>query len=170
MSQISFSMTKDIQQPENDIVKRFEEIIAKHGLPSFEELDKEFEIGTVEMPCAFLSRAIRMKIIERIDSYAKFLDEFLYHPDNSYATMYELKAFTEADREKLFDLFGKLMLVDRINMELNLELSEEKDIEFIKRVFHSWAEMKKDLLEMARKMRKVWETDRKDDEIISYFG
>ena len=155
---------------EEDCMKEIKELIDKHKLPDFEELDHEFEIITIEVPCNSFPKAIRQKIAEKIYFFAKMLEDILYHPDNTYATMYEAQAFNESERIKMHKLFRNLMFIERTNLELNLILDEEKDIELIKNTFDEWKQMKSELIKIVDKIKAVWKSGEKKSENVNYFG
>ncbi|PIN69227.1 hypothetical protein COV93_06355 [Candidatus Woesearchaeota archaeon CG11_big_fil_rev_8_21_14_0_20_43_8] len=154
---------------EDDIAKQMKGLIQKYSLPSFKDLDNEFEVGAVETPCSSLLSSVRNKMIERVGYFIKVLDDLLYRPDNSYANMHEVQGFSESERKSLFHLYKKLILLDRTSLELNLLLDEKQDADFIKRLFDVWQDVKPELLELVRKMKHVWENDETQDDTATYF-
>ena len=55
---------------EQEIKKRYEELVKKYKLPSFTSLNNEFEISTIEHE-EFLLREIRRKIDENPNEFAR---------------------------------------------------------------------------------------------------
>ncbi|MEE9525464.1 MAG: hypothetical protein V3V78_02545 [Candidatus Woesearchaeota archaeon] len=148
--------------------EKYQELSKKHNLPSFEELDKEFEISTIENE-EFLLREVRRKIIEKIEAYTKFLEEIL-QPETTLANMYEAKVFDEDERNEIFKLYQRLMSLDRLSMELALDENDDKTSKFIKDFFEEWNEIKENLSKFVKKAKEEWlkETDIKEK--LRYLG
>ena len=108
--------------------EKYQELGKKHKLPSFEEIDKEFEISTIDKD-EFLLREIRRKIDEKIELYAKFLEEIL-QPETTLSNMYESKEFNEHERNEVFKLYKKLMFFYRLSMETSVGEDDSKTSDY----------------------------------------
>jgi hypothetical protein len=147
--------------------EKYEELMKKHNLPSFEVLDNDFEINGIEDQ--MLLRGIRKKISDKVDYYAHLLDSFM-QPDNSFSSLYEIDAFTDLDRENLMSLYKKMMILQRELVKLNLNFGEEVDAKFIKGFFDEWKQLKKDLAKIIEKVQSSWCTDDLKGFNIDYLG
>jgi hypothetical protein len=150
------------------IKEKYQELSKKHKLPSFDEIDNEFEISTIEKD-DFLLREVRRKIAEKIEVYAKFLEEIL-QPEVTVCNMYESKAFDAKEREGLFKLYKKLMFLSRASVETAVNEDDNKTSEYINEVFKDWNQIKEDFLKFAKKSKECWlkESDIKED--LGYLG
>ena len=151
-----------------DIKKAYETVQKKYQLPSFEDLNKNFEISDIEEE-TFLLREIRKKIDDKVDTARCMLEEVL-QPDTTLAGIYESRAFSDDEKGELFDLYRKLMKLHRQAFELLMKNDDVLDAAFICHVAHIWEKFKKDLSDKTQKLQKSWEKDIEDNEKVGYFG
>lgn len=145
----------------------YEPLREKYNLPSKEELEKEFELDSPEDTQPL--RAVRKKMSEKLEQYVKFIDE-LMQPDSSFANMYEVRDFSDEDKEKAFKLFKRMMVLYRETVKLNLNLGEEKDAKFISGFYKAWKEMKPQLIDVITKIQDTWSSDDDKDIKQEYLG
>ncbi len=138
-------------------------------LPSFDALDTEFEISMIENHPTFLLREIRKKMTERIEFFAKVLEELL-QPEATMANLRESKDFTDKEKQEMFELYKKLMMMNRTSMEFALTGSDKDNVAFIIDVTKEWDKAKKQLLIATRKMKHSWTKNLHFEEEQSYFG
>lgn len=140
----------------------------EHGLPDLEVMDKEFEITTIEEE-RFLLREIRKKIDEKAEGITKILEGIL-HPDNTFSSLREADVFTDKEREKILELYQKLMYQHRKSTELGIEDSDKKNIEFINGFMEEWPKIKQEALESVSKLKESWTKDITKKEVVGYLG
>ncbi len=153
---------------EEKIRKKYEELKKKYSLPDFEELNKEFEISAIEHD-DFLLRQVRKKIIEKITVMSEILENFL-HPDTKISDIYECRAFSDKERDRIFELYKKLKIVEKESMELSLEPNDKTEAEFIEKILDSWIDIKKEMLFFIRKTKEFWKSESPDKTKEGYFG
>jgi len=155
-------MDKEIEQEYNKLSK-------KYKLPKFKELDDEFEISTFETP-KFLIRNILRKIAEKLEFYIEVIGN-LVHPDtSSISTMYEVRYFSDDEKNEMYNSFKKLMTSNRYIIKLILMNDEKRQTEFLKDFFVDWLTMKKELINYLDKMKESWEKESTIEEDLGYFG
>ncbi|MBI5065306.1 hypothetical protein HZA97_03640 [Candidatus Woesearchaeota archaeon] len=88
--------------------KDYEQLRKKYKLPSFEVLDKEFEISDIEEKTHLLSR-IRDKIIDRLEFLIKIIDRHLHPEIDSFAHAYECSCFSDEEKQELVKIYRELM-------------------------------------------------------------
>ncbi len=150
------------------IRNKYEALRKKYKLPGFDELDSEFEIGVIEAESGLL-REIRKQISEKV-SDVNSLFQTILQPDTNLVDLYESRVFDEPEKRRLFELFKRLMVVDRTLMELAIENDEKLDAAFIKSFAAEWKKTKPELLRFVRKLRDSWEKDTEDGEKAGYMG
>lgn len=151
-----------------EIEKTYEFLRKKHNLPTFKEIDEEFEISTIESD-KFLLREIRRKISERLEELCTLLEEIL-QPDTNVSFMYESGVFDEEEKKQVFNLYKKLMYLKRMCNEASITNNEQLDAEFINKIFSSWAEIKKETSSLMKKLRDSWLEDIETKLDLPYFG
>ena len=136
-------------------------------LPSLEDINREFEIAAVEEP--FVLQNIRRKMIEKVEYYAKIINELL-QPDSELVSMYEGKIFREDEKEGIYDVLKRLMFFSRLSAEAGLKADEKEEVKFICEFFKEWNKLKPNLLAVISKIKSSWEMDTELKEDLEYFG
>ena len=148
--------------------KRYESLRKKYKLPTLEELDSEFEISSLESE-TFLLREIRNKLGEKIRDVCGLVGEVL-HPEANLADLYESRIFDEPEKQRLFELYKRLMVADRQTAELSVQNDEKLDAAFIRDFSQEWTKMKPELVKFIRRLRESWEKDTEQGEAAGYMG
>ena len=155
-------MTNEIEQGYNKLRK-------KYKLPKFNEIDSEFEISKLES-ARFLIKNILRRIEEKLEFYIEVIGN-LVHPDaSSLSTMYEVRYFSDDEKNDVYMLFKKLMKANRSIIELILVSDEKKQTDFLKGFLNEWQDMKKELINHIGKMKDSWEKESTIEEDLGYFG
>lgn len=155
-------MTNEIEQGYNKLRK-------KYKLPKFNEIDSEFEISNLES-ARFLIKNILRRIEEKLEFYIEVIGN-LVHPDaSSLSTMYEVRYFSDDEKNDVYMLFKKLMKANRSIIELVLVSDEKKQTDFLKGFLNEWQDMKKELINHIGKMKDSWEKESTIEEDLGYFG
>lgn len=154
----------------NETEKQYNELRKKHRLPEFREINFEFEISDLE-ETNFLLRAVLRRIIERLDFYTTMMEEVLQPDTSNLYAMHEMRSFNDSEKKQMYELYTKLMSLNRMSIEVSLERDEKGEAEFVSNAFAEWKILKEELLKFVRKMRASWkseEADIKDD--LGYMG
>ena len=152
-----------------EIQKEYEKLSKKYKLPKFEDINPVFEISTLEN-ADFLLRGIIGKIVEKINFYTKFLEEFLQPDTSSLSSMHEIRFFSEEEKHRIYSLYKKLMRLDREAIETDLMQDEKREAGYISGTFNAWLELKNELLEYANKMKESWDKETSIEEDLGYLG
>ena len=140
----------------------------KYKLPSFNEVNEEFEISDIDKD-DFLLREIRRKIAEKLEIYMKFLEEIL-QPETTLSNMYESKIFNDAEREEIFKIYKKLMFLNRLSIETSVNEDDKKSSEYINIIFKEWNEIKSQFSKFVTKAKESWLKDIDIKEELRYLG
>ena len=163
-----FTLRLSLLKMEQKIKKKYNELKEKYSLPDFEVLNKNFEISAIEHE-DFLLRQIRKKIADKINAMCEFLEDLL-SPDTTMANLYEYKAFDDDERKKIFDLYKKFKVLEKLSLELSLNHDEEKDAEFINDFFSSWDKIRNEMATFVKKVKSFWENESTKEYKAGYFG
>ncbi len=148
----------------------YNKIRDKYALPSFDELNKEFNIEKIaENETDFLLREIRKFIAEKSSNYLRFI-EVVLNPANAPMFIFSVvKSLGSEDREKLTEIYKQLSKNEIELIGLDVEFSEEKDAAFIKEFYRLWQEIKKELLRIIDAIKKNWD-NKSEMRGKDYFG
>ena len=154
---------------ESDMIERYEELAKKHNLPDYDSLDLEFEIYALE-DAKYLLRAILEKMVRKIDDSVKILEDVLYPDSSSYSSIFETRAMSEADKDKILRLHKDLMIIVREALYLSMDYEEEELAKFICGILSKWQSIKPSLKKVALKLKQVWESENFENESVKYMG
>ena len=156
-------------QTNTEIEEKYNELRKKYNLPEFKELDFELEISDLEAT-NFLLRIIVRKIAEKLDFYASLLEEILQPDTSNLYAMHETRYFDEIEKEKMYNLYRKLMDYSRQSVIVALEHNERSEGEFISNFLNEWKDLRQELMIYVKKMKSSWgpETYMKED--LRYLG
>lgn len=153
----------------NEIETEYNKLSKKYKLPKFKEIDEEFEISSLETPNFLVRNALR-KTAEKLEFYIDVIGN-LVHPDaSSLSSMYEIRFFSDDEKDNMYNLFKKLMEANRNILELVLENNEKKQADFLKKFSIEWLDMKKELVFYIAKMKESWKKQSTIEEDVAYFG
>ena len=149
--------------------KAYEKLRKKYSLPSFDELNQDFEIEKLqERETETLTREIRRCIVDKNLSYLRFVEMFL---NPSQAPMFFLalvKSLNTDERKLLDELYAELGKYEIISIALDNEYNPEKDVEFIKDFFKKWQKIKKKFGDFMKGVEEGWErkAEKKDNNYL----
>lgn len=150
-----------------EIKKDYDKLAKKHKLPSFNEMDRNFDLSTIE---GMSLVNIRKKLVVRFGEYCDFLEGYLYPNNAGLVNFYENRFLTDADRESMSEIFKNLMIMIKESFVLDLGKNGKNDAEFIKDSFSKWGKSKKELLRLIKIMRDSWKEMDEMPNSKEYFG
>lgn len=150
--------------------KRYSEIQSKHNLPSFEQMNEDFNIErSSEYEFELLIREMRKYISDKLQNYMRFV-ETIIHPTNASMFIFSIiKTISEDDKKKLTEVYKKLARYEVELIDLDIQYSEEKEANFIREFFKVWQEVKKDMLDVVGVVRDNWDKEVEKNS-KAYFG
>ena len=151
------------------IEKQYSELRKKHRLPDFRELDLEFELSDME-DTKFILRNIIRQMAEKLEFYTKMLEEILQPDASNLYIMHEMRSFNEAEKNRMYELYRKLMHLNRNSIEVSLLQDENAQAQFINSAFEEWNGLKQQLVSYVKIMKEAWKSDTDTIEDIGYLG
>ena len=137
-----------------DLLKQeYEEFREKYTLPEFYEINKLFDIEDIDVETDFLLRKVRRVISDKVSNYLRFI-EVVLNPSNAPMFFFKLvKKLEGGDRESLSEIYEMLGDFEIKAISLDLDYSEEKEVEFIKEIFKVFNEVVRGkLIEIVEKL------------------
>ena len=154
-----------------DIKKEYDVFVKKYKLPSYEGLDKEFELlyfqNVIEIK--YPLRFVRRRILDKINWFLGFLQGLIQPNPGSLISLEESRFFTQEEKDKVVALIKKLIILQREGLLLDIDSDEKKDSEFIKEAFDKWMKHKKEIFSINVKIKEGWESEVKEER-GQYFG
>ncbi len=149
--------------------KDYEVLRKKHSLPTFEELNEDFQIEKMDPDSDFLIREVRRWVSEKSVNYLKLV-ETLMNPSNVPFFVYSIvKVLGKEEKDKLNEFYNKLSKRQVEIIKLDLVYNEKNEVKFIKDVFNEWKIMKVELFDIIDFVEK--NVDKKSEvNNPAYFG
>src|SRR3989344_6991757 len=141
---------------EFNLKKEYEALRKKYKqLPSFKELDNEFELSMNPLKeiyeVNYPLRWIRRRMVDKIGWVANFLQNVLA-PNPAFLVNIQESKFLESEREKIMVLLKDLMYLARRSMFFDLNLNDKTEAEFIASVHREWHGNKGKIIELVNKV------------------
>ena len=152
-----------------NIEEQYGKLTKKYSLPNFKEINKEFEISTIENE-QFLLKEIINKITDRIDFFSSLLEDLLQPDPSLLRSMYEAKIFNDEERKNIYNLYKQLMVINRQSVGVSLEKEEKEEADFIKKTFDEWKELKTSISKIIDRTKDSWKKETDSKEELGYFG
>lgn len=150
-------MTKE-ESKLKELKESYLKLQKEYGLPTFDELNKDFQIEKVaETETDFLIREIRRTISEKPYTYLRFVETLLNPANAPMSVLSVVKTLGVEEKNKLTEVYKKLVRNEVLLVETDLDFSEEKEAEFVKDTYEVWQEVKRDLLEVIDAVNKNWD-------------
>jgi hypothetical protein len=146
----------------------YEKLAVKYKLPALADLGKELDVSGAEddqHPLIFVAERVE----ERLDLWIEMLETVLSPDQGNSAALYEARFFSEKDHEDIFALFKRIMAIVRTLDEAQILADEKADAEAIRLAWAEWAECKKGVAAVVKKMRECWKQTRERDN-VGYLG
>ena len=155
-----------LESLKNDYIK----IQKKYNLPGFEKLNEDFQIEKIaEIETDFLIREIRKFIADKFSNYLRFIEAIL-QPVNAPMFIFSIiKSIEDKERKKLTEVYKKLAKTEVRLIELDIEFVEKKEVDFIKKSYEIWQEIKKEMLNVIDIIKKNWDNKFEGNK-KGYFG
>ncbi len=137
-----------------NLKKNYQKIQKKYDLPSFDDLNKDFQIEKVaEIETDFLIREIRKFLADKFSNYLRFVEAIL-NPVNAPMFIFSIiKSIGIKEKKKLTNIYGQLSKTEIRLIELDINFEEEKEADFVKESYKMWQEIKKDVLDVLDVMK-----------------
>lgn len=147
--------------------KKYTDLAKKYSLPTFKALNDEFEIDKIDKETDNLLRLIRKVMMEKIVHSLTFLEMLLNPVNVPRIYLLFIKSLNSEDKtiiDKIYEKFGELSIQ---SLHLEIDSSDQKEAEMIKRIFNTWKEMKPYFLNLLMNKKKPTIVQKKEK---SYFG
>jgi len=150
--------------------KEYQILQERYNMPPFEKLNEDFQIEkATECETDFILKEIRKYVTDKFFNYLRFIESLLTPTDAPMFVFAIAKTLGIKEKEKLIELYKKIAKIDIDLIELDIEYSEEKEANSIKKCYEMWQEIKKEFLELIEVIKKNWD-NKLEDNGKSYFG
>ena len=152
-----------------EIYEEYEKLKSKYDLPSFKVMDNELELTGLDS-ADFLLRKIRRRMNDKLVFYCRVIEGVLFPNGQSLVNMQESKFFTDKDKEEIAVVYGKMMVLERRALKLDVVPNDKEEVVLINDMFKDWSGFGKKLSWLAEKMRDGWKEKVVSGKEEGYFG
>ncbi|HLC53549.1 MAG TPA: hypothetical protein VJK03_03315 [Candidatus Nanoarchaeia archaeon] len=146
----------------------YEALARKHSLPSFAELNEDFELERITLESATLLRLVRKTMMDKILNTLSFLELFLNPVNVPRLYMPYIRVMNAEDRKLIETLYAPLSTVSLKALTLDVEYNEKGEAIVIKDIYRTWNELKPSLKTLMQKISSPAAAASKRER--SYFG
>jgi len=136
-----------------DLKKHYGNLAKKYKLPSFKEMNENFEIEKIDKESSTLLRTVRKIAMEKVVNSIGFLD-ILLNPQNAPLMYLQyIKGMSMDDRKRIDKIYGVLSMRSIEALELEVQYNEKNEADLIKKVNKSWNELKSEFNDILSNMK-----------------
>jgi len=148
------------------------EMQKKYDLPSYDELDEEFELLYFQriIEIKYPLRFVRRRIVDKLNPYVDFLQNILNPNPNSLISLEESKFFSKEEKEEIIALTKEIIVFERKSLMIDIKHDEKEDAEFIKESFKACGNFSSKVGKISEQLKKGWEDGAKEEGEKHYFG
>ena len=126
----------------SDLKKKYENFAKKHKLPSFSELNVDFEIDKLDKNTESVLRSIRKLMMEKIVNSMSFLEMLLNPMSSPRMYLPFIRTMGVEDKKKIDDIYSALADLSLFSLNLEIDSEEKAEAELIKNTFEKWNSLK----------------------------
>src|SRR3989344_540910 len=116
----------------SELKRRYSVLEKKHRLPSFKEINENFEIEKIDKEHECLLRAVRKAIMDKIVNSVAFFDMLVNPSATPRIYMSYVRSMSSEDRKIIEEIYDKLSEISFISLELEINYSEKGEADLIK--------------------------------------
>lgn len=151
-----------------ELKKQYVVLMKKYNLPAFADINENFEIDKIEKDTDCLLRLIRKVMMEKIINSLSFLDLLLNPVNTPRMYLAYARSLPIDDRKTIEEIYNVLGNISLISLDLEIDYSESKEAEMIKKIFASWQAQKSRFRKIMANMKIPNKLSAKKEK--SYFG
>ncbi len=151
-----------------ETLKAYAALQKKYDLPSYEELDRYFDLDSLDDKKNIL-RAVLHKIVGTLEVYGEVLSS-LIQPDTSISVLYESKLFEEHEHAHISQLYKRIMSLHRGAYRVLVLYDDKAASEYIRSTFPVWKEVATSLHVILTQLEVGWQKDEPAADTLGYMG
>lgn len=152
----------------DELKKSYNSLTKKYKLPSFEEIDNDFEIHKIDKESETLLRSIRKQMMEKIVNSVGFVEMLLSGMNAPRMYFSYMKVMSQEDRKGLENIYKEFSELIIFSLELEVEYNEQSEAELIKKIMETWQDARGDFKKVLQNILKPNNSQIKKER--SYFG
>ncbi len=136
-------------------------------LPDWKWLNANFKI---KVEGGNIMESVRIAVSDKLDQVAHDMIEPIIGSSESYCCYFEKRMLTEAERDRMFEIYRQLMALIWSSNKIAVDFSEKNSAEWLSKVYADWEKLKPVITAMFSKLADGWQKYKKPTEETSYHG
>ncbi len=153
---------------DQNIQTDYEKLRKKFNLPEFNEIDSEFDLSGIEEYCDLL-KTIGEIIRDKIAKAGEIIGEIM-QPETSISALYESRVFNEKEKNRVFEIYRRIMILKRQADKLFIINDEKMDADFINSSLSEWKQIKPQIVDILTELEDSWKKELERSDKLPYFG
>jgi len=150
-----------------ELTKNYGILEKKYKLPSFSELNENFEIEKIRKGQETLLRTVRKTMMEKLVNSLGFIESLLSPINAPRMYLSYLKAVSADDKKEMDRIYSVISEIVIASLKLEIDYSEKDEAEMIIRIVKDWESIKPSFRKVIDSMQKPVSNMVKEK---SYFG
>ena len=165
-------MIKTKRREDHDVLKEaYENARKRYGLiPTFEQLDKEFEITMIDPDRVhFIVKDVKRTICSKLHKFIDYIVPIINPSPSSLHSMIETKFFDKDELDEMFEFYKRLWYF--LHKAILVGLRSEKDeAALINEIWTEWPKIKDKMNKYMDRITDGWAKEEKEEKREVYLG
>ena len=155
-----------MQKSKTDLNIEYEELMKKYDLPSYNEINYEFEISTLDIKkINSLSRGILRAMTNKMALFLNYVEPVISPNPQGLHAFIEAQNTSNDEKKEAFDFYKKISKMYHKAYSMELLEDEKTVIEEIKNILKDWRKIKTEFKKLSEIINSSWEREAKKEEI-----
>lgn len=142
------------------VKEEYKKLREKYRLPSFEELNYEFDIGVLDIDkIPSLSKGILRVICNKMGLFLNFVEPVISPNPQGLHGYIEIQNTTNDEKKEIFEFYKDLSKKYHKSYSIELVGEEKEIIEEIKNVLKYWDKIRIKFKKISNMINKAWEKE-----------
>ena len=148
------------------IKEAYNELREKYDLPSFEEMDEEFEISGIEVDKVnSLARGVLRVMCNKIVIFLNYVEPVVSPNPNGLHAFVEVENTTNEEKKEVFTFYKNLSYKYHKAYGLELVENEKKVVEEIKNILKDWKSIRLNFKKLIAIINNSWKREKEKDKV-----
>jgi hypothetical protein len=136
-------------------------------LPDWKWLKANFHIKVED---GNLIESVRVSVSDKLDQVAHEMIEPIIGSNENYCCYFERKMLSEAERDKMFEIYRQLLALLWQSNRLAVDFSDKGFADWLTKICADWERLKPAITKMFDKLATGWQNYKKQTEETAYHG
>lgn len=138
----------------SEFKKVYEQLNVKHSLPSFDNLNTDFDIGKIRRDSGNLIRDIRRVMMEKIVYYVRLVEVMINPSQASPIMLMLLKEINLEDRKIIDSVMNLFVELEIASHKLDVLSNASEESKLINNINSTWSKKRDDVMYLVKILEK----------------